>query len=335
MQNFDFTLSFIVPMSHKIIPLTILYGQQIIYEHLVMPWETGISKKITFSTQLNTQNIQISQLKLINNLNKMPITLEILELNNEIQNISEYTTDNQSKIYLDTFLKDCYLQATIFKIINLPSTISVSHSYLCNGNLYVPQCDRHNSIISFNNQETDKFNFNIELFATNMTECLCHIECVYDNGKVINSLERGYQKNINQLHQDLKNHYEEICFEEFISDTPIVLNNAHPILTFPTTEKILSIDAAYQQDISVYSVIKIEGLPKNIDIQKHDIFYQNGIYYIADNQKAYHYLLSQAFSDTDIHESFLISYYHHNTFEPVLQNRIYNANHIYKVQKTG
>lgn len=334
MQNFDFNLHFIVPVSSKIIPLNVLYGQQILCEDFIMPWETGIVKQITFSTLLNTDFFDSTKLKIINSNNKMPVDLQSLELNNQIQDIPTFSINTHKKIYLDTFLRACDFEATILKLVNLPSTVSVSHSYLCNGNLYVPNCDRQNCVISFDEEETPKLEFVIEFFETDMTDCLCYVGCNYDNGLITTSIKHHYQYNINQLHQTLKNHYEEICNEEFLDDVP-TLRHSSTLLNFPTIENSISLQDAYAQDISAYSVIKIEGLPREIDIQKYDIFHQNGCYYLSDNnKKAYHYLLSQA-SQANNQTDIIISYYNHNTLEPVLQNKLLLTPQNNRRQQTG
>ena len=70
MQTLNFDIYFTVPISHKIIPLHIMYGQKIIFDYLVMPWETGISKQISFSEEFDDEDIQISQIKIINKSRK-------------------------------------------------------------------------------------------------------------------------------------------------------------------------------------------------------------------------------------------------------------------------
>jgi hypothetical protein len=334
MQKIDFNLHFVVPISHKIIPLHVVYGQEIIFEHLVMPWETGIAKQINFATTLNVDSVNVSRLKIINSFNQMPVTLEVVKINNEVQNMSpqgQKVQNYKKQIYLDTFLKACDLDATVLKIMGLPNTVSISHSYLCNGNVYVPKCDRYNSIISFNDSDTDTLKFVVEFFETNLTQCLCHIECSFNNGVIETRIKQNYQRNINELHENLKNHYEEICAEEFIQDTNQT-QHVNKILTFPTIEQKISHHDVSLQDISAYSVIKFEGLPNNIDIHKNDIFYQNGAYYLSNtHKKSYHYLLSHALNCDGV----IISYYHDNSFEPVLKNILFHDIHSDTMQKTG
>lgn len=331
MQKIDFNLHFVVPISHKIIPLHVLYGQEIIFEHLVMPWETGISKQINFSSVLNIDNVNISRLKIINSFNQMPVTLEVIKLNDEVQNMSPQIQNHKKQIYLDTFLKACDIDATVLKIMGLPNTVSVSHSYLCNGNLYVPKCDRYNSIISFDDSDVNTLKFVIEFFETNLTHCLCHVECSFDNGIIETRIKQNYQQNINQLHANLKSHYEEICAEEFIHDTSTPQKVSH-VLAFPTIEQKISYHDISLHDITAYSVIKFEGLPNNIDIKTVEIFYQNGAYYLSNqNKKSYDFLLSYALK----HDSVVISYYHNNSFEPILRNILVHDTQNEALQKTG
>ena len=327
MQNINFNIHFIVPITHKFVPLHVIYEQKIIFEHLIMPQETGISKQVNFLTLLDTHQINVSQLKIINTLNNMPVVIEIVKINDIVQNIIASIPKNQKQIYLDTFFKASDTEATLFKIIGLPSTVSVSHSYLCNDNLYVPKCDRQNSILSFNNDNDDfKFKFVVEFFNTNITQCLCRIDCYFKGGIIETTIKYPYKSNISQLHEHLKSHYEEICNEEFIQNTHSSYRD------IPIIPKAEHLKIAFTHDITPYSVIRIEGLPEDINTAKYELFYQNGAYYISNQNKAlYHYLLSQATDNSLV----TISYYNDNTVSPVFKSIFLNEKETDNIKKSA
>ncbi len=326
MQDINFNIHFVVPITHKFVPLHVVYQQKVVSDYLMMPWETGISKQINFSMQSDSTEINVAQLKIINTLNNMPVTIEIIKINDIVQNIIATIPKNQKQIYLDTFFKASDTEATVFKIVGLPSDVSVSHSYLCNGNLYVPHCDRYNSILSFNADEVCEFRFSVEFFNTNITECLCYIACHFNNGLIETSIEYPHKSNISQLHANLKSHYEEICNEEFATDVSVLQK-----INSDSAEQE-SLKTVFEHDITPYSVIKIEGLPADIKTSKYELFYQNGAYYISNTNKAlYHYLLSQAPYDSIV----TISYYLDNTLEPVFKGIFYAEKELDNIQKTA
>lgn len=315
MKKFDFNIFFIVPITHKIIPLNIKYQHKTLFEYIAMPWETGISKNVKFSTLLEntTEDIDISKLKIINSLNKTPVILESVSINGQVQNISSHAPDKQKHIYLDTFFKSCEVDATIFKIMNLPETIHLSHSYFCNGNQYIPKCDRHHSTLSFEEESHLNFSFQIQCFDTSATECLCYLECTFNKGDIETKVYHKDSHDIQALHDKLKTLYKEVSEEEFIDIATTDNDN------FKLIPDIATDVASILRDIDNYSVIKIEGLPKNITHDTQEIFYQNNAYYISNqDKKLCEYLLAQAYEDHPI----TISYFKEDTLEPILQKTL-------------
>lgn len=318
MQTFNINIHFIVPVTHKTVPLNILYGQKIIFEHSIIPSETGVSQEINFTIQHDAADINPSQIKMINDLNNMPVTITSIKINDAVQNIT--VNNPQKQIYLDTFLLDLNIEATLLKVIGLPNAISLSHSYVCNGNLYVPKCNRYNSILSFKNDDTYEFAFIVEFFNKDITACLCHIECSFKDDMIEVGVHHGDTMNINQLHENLKNHYIEIHDEAFATNKTA------------TIVKYISLETALSDAITAYSVIKIEGLPNTVDITNHDIFYQNNAYYIGNkSHDSYAYLLSKILDDTVV----TVSYYQDNTLEPVFQNIVSSNITYHTAQKTA
>jgi|GEM_PF-4467106 len=228
MTAVNFRIAYIVPFTHKITPIKVIHANKKIYEHIVMPWETGISKTIEFVHSDQEFNLNIDQLKIINSTNKMPITLESVHINDTPSNITTHLPQHQKQIYFDTFFKACNLDATIFKITNLPDPVTISHSYVCNGHLYVPKCDRFNSILNFH-ETLKEFNFSIECYHNQVSGCLYHIECHYNSHNINTKIIRPNPQSIHALHEHLKNNFseaEDIVFED---DQTVNENNVHDI----------------------------------------------------------------------------------------------------------
>ncbi|MFT6072153.1 MAG: hypothetical protein ACJARD_000930 [Alphaproteobacteria bacterium] len=217
MKQFNFDIAYIAPFTHKMIPIQIMHGHHVLYDHLVMPWETGISKRVSFYVSNADFDFDVKKLKVINQINKMPITLESVILNDTIHNITTHLPQHQKQVYLDTFFKACNVEATVFKITGLPGTFSLSHSYICNGHLYVPKCDRYNSILSFHQDNSD-FKFSIECFHAHIPDCLYHLECHYNRNNIATKVIRPNPQNIQDLHVYLKENYQETITEECFDD---------------------------------------------------------------------------------------------------------------------
>lgn len=176
---------------------------------------------------------------------------------------------------VEQFLNVKHTDYSVIKFLYLPPEISISFSYSCNKNSYLPTQDAPRAEIIVPDS-LKEFSFTVELFKTNVMAPEQTLSCLYKKGEfrvVEAKLNPSIgSKDARELHKSLGVSHKSLDKEEYV-EYP-----AHKII--PSKSELTHIIQSITNETSKrkYSVIKIEGLSKEISVK--NAFYYEGCHFI-------------------------------------------------------
>ena len=278
MYKFNIEASLISPISEIPIQINFFYDGTFCYEHWLMPWETGFSKTIHFALQTLSDEFHVNGLVISDGKNNKNIYFESVKSNGDIQKLSK-NPHMISSFVPQHFLPLGSLQYSVLKFLEVPTDIEISHSYLCNNHLYIPECDTGRAKIFIPYHYPD-FSFKAEIFTTNVMypkkAYICDYKHYMIESKEIPVIEHDTQ-NARHLVHKINSYFQETQTEKDVNITDT--KTASPPAYIKETQNQLSNLLRDTTKNHFYPVIKIEGLPENALQGK--VFYNNQAYYIA------------------------------------------------------
>lgn len=284
MYKFDLDITLITPSSDIPLKLNFFYKKTLCHEFWFMPWETAMSKKVSFPLHMLDEAFDLKQFTVLAE-NKSDILFESILVNQQVQSLSQFNegTPQSTSETLSYLLQIDAADYSVVKISDLPDDISVSYGYNCNNSIYIPGCDIGRAEVNFGDKQ--HFSFKTELFKANVVEADKELICSFHNGKTtieekikISSKSQKPKKDVKSLRKKIAEHYKTQS-----DQNNIMHNHAAPIVDIQNAfntdaETITSIiqDAAEER---YYSVIKLCGLPKNIF--ENNVFYNDGAHFLT------------------------------------------------------
>ena len=284
MKKFDLEIALITPISDTPLKLNFFYKKTLCHEYWFMPWETGLSKTMTFPIHLLDNLLDLQDFEAQTN-DENNVIFESIKLNGEVQKLSALRAEEKLKLSVQQALKIETSQFSVVKLSDLPNDAKVSYAYNCNNSIYIPGCDAERAIIEF--ASNNKVQFTAELFKANVVEAEKELLCSFDGQmvqveekiKVAPASTHG-SHDARSLRNSLAEHFE-VSQEN-------TQNNAQHDHAAP----IVDIQNAQNSDIETitnaiknaageryYSVIKLCGLPKNAF--ENNVFYNDGAHFLT------------------------------------------------------
>lgn len=257
MKIFHIQVTLITPISESPFKVNFFYNDILQDEEWLMPWETGLSKEVSFYMHCLNNDFDINHFQILPNgqENNDDITIESIMVNDQLEKITT-NTNPHSYALKDVVNIDPKNGYSVVKIHSADHDMHVSYSYSCNGNIYVPLSEIDLAMITIPAECTQN-RFKVDLFKRDITIPETRKEIYFEKGRFftqdialddIHHLQARLTQEFEKNNFDKQAHYHAVLDIDGLQFDDIILDDQR--LSIPLKDvKALNPDVS----ISIYN----------------------------------------------------------------------------------